>query len=185
MARPGRVFSVMRRSPLAASAGPRPALRRLLPVALIGAALALSACQTQSPVQTSVMYDPADGVPVDLGAVQIRDLVVVGTGQDKPGVLSGAVSNNGSEATRIAFGLPNQQPVYATAPAYSEQELSGKSQVQLPSVPARPGDVVTLTVQSPNAPVAVVQVPVVPANHYYATLAPTAVPTASTTTATP
>jgi hypothetical protein len=175
----------MRRTVLAAPArGTRPSLRRLVPVAALGAALALSACQTQSPIQTNVMYDPADGVPVDLGSVQLRDLVVVGSGKDKPGVLSASVSNTGSQAERIAFALPNAAPVYATAPAHSEQRLSGTSQVQLPAVPAAPGDVVTLTVQSPNAPAAVVVVPVVPASHYYATMAPTAVPV-TTTTATP
>jgi hypothetical protein len=169
----------MRRTVQAARArGSRPSLRRLVPVAALGAALALSACQTQSPIQTDVMYDPADGVPVDLGAVQLRDLVVVGSGKDKPGVLSASMSNTGSQAERIAFALPNSAPVYATAP-----RLSGTSQVQLPAVPVSPGDVVTLTVQSPNAPTTVVVVPVVPANHYYATLAPSAVP--SSTTATP
>jgi len=176
---------VTRRSPLAAHAGPRPALRRLVPLAAIGAAVALSACQTQSPIQTNVMYNPADGVPVDLGAVQIRDLVVVGSGKDKPGVLSAAVNNNGAEAQQIAFALPNQEPVQATVPAHSQQQLSGSSQVQLPSVPVQPGDVVTLTVQSPSAPAAVVTVPVVPASLYYATLAPTAVPVPTTTTASP
>jgi hypothetical protein len=48
-----------------------------------------------------------------------------------------------------------------------------------------PGDVITLTVQSPAAPAAVVVVPVLPAAGYYSTLAPTAVPTSPSTTATP
>lgn len=174
----------MRRTPLAARSAGRPSpLRRLLPVAALGAALALSACQTQSPIQTDVSYAPADGVSVDLGAVQLRDLVVVSSGKDKPGVLSASVSNTTGEEQRLAFALPQGQPVYAQSAAYSEERLSGATQVQLPSVPVNPGDVVTLTVQSPTAPAAVVTVPVLPASGYYATLAPTSVP--STTTATP
>ena len=52
---------MIRRTPLAPRSGgrstsPRPSLRRLLPVAVAGAALALSACQTQSPIQTDVTY---------------------------------------------------------------------------------------------------------------------------------
>jgi hypothetical protein len=181
---------VTRRTSLAPHSGgrptsPRPSLRRLLPVAAVGAALALSACQTQSPIQTDVPYVAADGVPVDLGAVQLRDLVVISGGKDKPGVLSAAVSNTSGQAQRIAFSLPQAQPVYAEAPAYSERRLSDASQVQLPDVPVSPGDVVTLSVQSPSAPAVVVVVPVLSASGYYASLGPTAAPTTSTATATP
>ena len=186
---------MIRRTPLAPRSGgrstrPRPSLRRILPVAVAGAALALSACQTQSPIQTNVTYVPADGVPVDLGSVQVRDLVVVSGGRDKAGVLSASVSNNSSEAQRIAFALPQAQPVFAEAPAHSERRLSGDTQVQLPAVPVNAGDVVTLSVQSQNAPAVLVVVPVLSASGYYASLAPTAppVPTATATataTATP
>lgn len=176
-----------RRTPLARRSGgrstsPRPLLRRLLPVAVAGAALALSACQTQSPMQTDVPYVAADGVPVDLGAVQLRDLVVISGGKDKPGVLSASVSNNGGDSQRIAFALPQGQPVYAEAPAHSERRLSDATQVQLPGVPVNAGDVVTLSVQSPSAPAVVVVVPVLSASGYYASLAPTAAPTPTQTT---
>ena len=174
----------MRRTPLAPRTGGRStSLRRLLPVAALGAALALSACQTQSPIQTDVTYNPADGVPVDLGAVQLRDLVVISNGKDQPGVLSADASNTGTSATRVAFALASGSPVYAEIPAGSQGQLSGSTQVQLPSVPVAPGDVVKLTVQSPNAPIAAVDVPVLPALDHYSTMSPT---TASpTTTSTP
>lgn len=176
----------MRRHPLAPRSGGRStSLRRLLPVAAIGAAVALSACQTQSPIQTDVTYNPADGVPVDLGAVQLRDLVVISSGKDKPGVVSAAVSNSGSSPVRIAFALPNGAPVYAEVPGGSEQRLSGSKQVQLPSVPVAPGDVVKLSVQAPSAPADVVDVPVLPPVDHYATMAPTAEPTASPSTSSP
>lgn len=189
----GRLSPVTRRTPLAPRSGgrptsPRASLRRLLPVAVAGAALALSACQTQSPIQTDVPYVAADGVPVDLGSVQLRDLVVISGGKDKPGVLSAAVSNTSGEAQRIAFALPQGEPVYAEAPAHSERRLSGDTQVQLPNVPVNAGDVVTLSVQSPSAPSVVVVVPVLRASGYYATLAPTSAPSptgTATATATP
>jgi hypothetical protein len=185
----GRLCPVTRRTPLAPRSGgrsahPRTALRRLLPLAVAGAALALSACQTQSPMQTDVSYVPADGVPVDLGTVQIRDLVVISGGKDKPGVLSASVSNTSGEAQRIAFALPQGEPVYAEAPAHSERRLSDASQVQLAQVPVNAGDVVTLSVQSANAPAVVVVVPVLKASGYYSTLTPTQAPTTSTATAT-
>ena len=184
----GRLSPVTRRTlPAPRSGGrstsPRPFLRRLVPVAVAGAALALSACQTQSPIQTDVAYVAADGVPVDLGAVQIRDLVVISGGKDKAGVLSASVSNTSGEAQRIAFALPKAQPVYAEAPAHSERRLSGATQVQLPAVPVNAGDVVKLTIQSPGARQAVVVVPVLSASGYYASMSPTNAPAAAETTA--
>jgi hypothetical protein len=176
----------MRRTLLAPRNGGRStSLRRLLPAAAIGAALALSACQTQSPIQTDVTYDPADGVPVDLGAVQLRDLVVISSGKGEAGVLSAAASNSGSSSTRIAFALASGSPVYAEVPAGSQERLSGSTQVQLPSMPVAPGDVVKLTVQSPSAPAAVVDVPVLPPTDHYATMSPTTSPTTSTSTSSP
>lgn len=174
----------MRRSLLAPRvSGRNTSLRRLLPVALLGAVVALSGCQTQSPIQTDVPYSPGDGVPVDLAAVQLRDLVIVSDGKDKPGVLSASVINNSGQAQRIAFALPNAEPVFAEAAAHSEKRLSNGTQVTLPNMPVAPGDVVTLSVQSSNAPAAVVMVPVVPASGYYSTLRPTpATPTTATAT---
>ena len=188
----------MRRTPLASAAGasptspreslrpsPRRGVRILLPVAVAGAVVALTGCQTQSPIQTDTPYQAADGVPVDLGPVQIRDLVVVSDGKDKPGVLTGSLINTSDSEQRIAFAAPNSQPVYATAAAHSQARLSDTSQVQMPSVPVAPGDVITLTVQSPSAPAAVVTVPVLPPAHYYQTVSPTVAPTTATATATP
>jgi hypothetical protein len=157
-------------------------LRALVPLAALGAALALSGCETQSPIQTNVAYVATDGVPVDLGSVQLRDLVVISDGKDKPGVLSGAIINTGSTEQRVAFATDSSQPVFTTIPAHSVQQLSSPTQVQLPSVPA-PGDVVRLRVESPSSPAAVVTVPVLAPQGYYSTLAPT--PSSSTTTAAP
>lgn len=181
-----RLSPVTRRTPFAPRAvsrtvRPHASLRRVVPVAVAAAALALSACQTQSPIQTDVPYVAADGVPVDLGAVQLRDLVVVSGGKDEAGVLSASVSNTSGEAQRIAFSIGQDQPVYAESPAHSERRLSDGTQVQLPSVPVSPGDVVTLNVQTPTAPAVVVVVPVLNASGYYASLAPTGAPTPTAT----
>jgi len=56
-----------------------------------------------SPIQTSVPYQPADGVAVDLGEVQVRDLVVIAGAKGEVGTLSGMVLNNGTEPVTVTF----------------------------------------------------------------------------------
>ena len=81
--------------------------------AAVAGALALSGCQVTSPQQTTVPYQPADGVNITLGDVKVNDLVVITSGKGKEGVLSGQVINNGkreeseirSETALADFGL--------------------------------------------------------------------------------
>lgn len=175
----------MRTSPAAAPAGsPRRPSRRLVAGAVTGAALVLSACGVMSPIQTDEVYQPADGVGVELGVVEIRDLVIVGTGRDRPGTVSGALSNLGKEPQRVGFALAEGQPVFTEAKPFSNERISGSTQVQLPSVPAEPGSTVQVTVQAGSAPAQVVTVPVVPATGYYQTVSPTAAPTGPTSSPT-
>ncbi|HEV7148591.1 MAG TPA: hypothetical protein VGN48_16490 [Pedococcus sp.] len=177
---------MMRRTLLAPPTGGRSIVssrlvRGLLPVTILGAALALSGCETQSPMQTRFPYVPSDGVPVDLGAVQLRDLVVISSGKGKPGVLVASVSNSGNSEEQIGFASSSTQQVYTSSPAHSVQTLSGKTPVELPNMPVAPGDVVRLTVETPAAPAVVVYVPVLLPTGYYATISPTDVPSATAT----
>ena len=147
--------------------------RMLVPVAVVGASLAMSACETQSPVQTEASYNPADGVPVDLGAVKLRDLVIISSGKGKPGVLVASMSNTGHGEQRIMFQAGgSSSPVYASAPGNSVEQLSSKSPVELPSVPVAPGDTLQMTVQTPTAPAVAVVVPVLSPHGYYSTISP-------------
>jgi hypothetical protein len=180
----------MRRTLLAPPTGGRPTatsrlVRGLLPVTVLGAALALSGCQTQSPIQTRFPYLPSDGVPVDLGAVQLRDLVIISSGKDKPGVLVASMSNSGNNDEQVGFASSSAQQVYTSSPAHSVQPLSGKHSVQLASVPVSPGDVIRLTVETPAAPAVVVYVPVLLPEGYYATVSPTDTSSSATSTASP
>jgi hypothetical protein len=159
--------------------------RLLVPVAVVGATLAMSACETQSPVQTEASYNPADGVPVDLGAVQLRDLVIISSGKGKPGVLVASMINTGSGEQRVMFQSGGSAtPVFATAPGNSVEQLSSKSPVQLPSVPVSPGDTLQMTVQTPTAPAVAVVVPVLSPHGYYATITPSENSGASSSTTT-
>ncbi|MEO6143133.1 MAG: hypothetical protein ABIP19_04065 [Dermatophilaceae bacterium] len=173
-----------RRSPgPAKTTGPRGV--RVAPVlaaaALVAAALAVSGCQAFSPIQTDVAYQPADGVAVDLGDVQIRDLLVVTAGKGEIGTLSGLVLNKGNAPVTVSFAAgPGVDGVaQALVPAGGQTRLSGvegATPVTLPSIPAAPGDVIKVAVSTPAAGAPVVSVPVLPPTGYYATITAPPVP---------
>ncbi len=111
-ARAGRLWPVKRRS----LALPVPsAVRRTLPALAAGAiAVTLTAgCQVFSPVQTDVAYAPADGVPVDIGQLALRDLVLVGDGSGEA-VVSGSAVNLGGETITMQL-QPEADPATGAA----------------------------------------------------------------------
>ena len=173
---PGTLSPVMR-----PTLSPARVARRLVPLAAAAAALGLSGCQLTNPIQTNQPYTPADGVAVDLSQVQIRDLVVVADKKGGPGTLSGSVVNQGGQQVRVNFAGEGGASADLQVPAYSTERMSGTTPVTLSTVNADPGGVTTLQVTTQGAGTNIVQVPVVAAQGYYETLAPTAAPTTSAT----
>ena len=142
----------------------------------LATAAVLSGCQVMSPIQTTVAYQPANGVAVDLGAVQIRDLVVVSRAKGEVGTLSGMVVNTGTEPVTISFAAgANGGSVMAQAPSDSQTRLSGvagTTPVTLPSIDAAAGGIVRLTVSTPVGGASEVSVPVLLPDGIYATITP-------------
>lgn len=163
-------------------AGPKgtPVAPVLAAAALAAAVLALSGCQSFSPMQTNVAYQPADGVAVDLGDVQIRDLLVVSAARGEIGTLSGLMVNTGEEAATITFATGPDSAARAFIPAGGQARLSGagvSTPVTLPSIDAAPGDMITVIVSMPAAGAPQVSVPVLPPTGYYTSLTPAPVTT--------
>lgn len=129
-----------------------------------------------SPIQTTVPYQAANGVSVDLGAVQIRDLVVVSRAKGEAGTLSGMVVNTSAKPVTISFAAGAAgDSVLAQAPADKQARLSGvvgTTPITLPSVDAAPGDIVTLTISTPAGGTSEVSVPVLPPDGIYASITP-------------
>jgi len=131
-----------------------------------------------SPVQTAQNEQTADGVPVDLGAVQIRDLVVVAQDKGGPGVLVGQIVNNGTTSTTVSFavasGTTTTSDIVSTdVPAHGATTLStGSAHVTLPAVSAAPGAIVQLQVHTADAGVNVVGVPVLLPTGLYSSESP-------------
>ncbi|MEO7745441.1 MAG: hypothetical protein ABIV05_04365, partial [Actinomycetota bacterium] len=144
-----------------------------------------------SPAQTTIAYDPADGVSARVGDVQVRNLLVVGTTAEAPGVVSGVLLNGGTDAVTVTVASGASAPVPVDIPGSSSVQLGvagtdptstpvpgtqGNAVVQLSAVGEPAGAVVPVTLTSAGGGTTTVQVPVVPATNEYATITPTAVP---------
>jgi hypothetical protein len=170
----------------------------LAAVALSGI-LALSGCQVMSPIQTDVPYQPADGVAVDLGDVQVRDLVVVSAAKGDAGILSGMVINNGTETVTVTFAVRATDAngaatdttgisAQADIPAGTAIRLSGvdgTTPVTLTSIATAPGGILGITVSTPAGGAPEVSVPVLLPTGYYAAITPAPAPTTTTPTPAP
>ncbi len=137
--------------------------------AAAAASLLVSGCAVFSPVQTDEPYIPADGVPLDIQGLSLRNLAVVTTTAGGDGVLVGQVVNETSSAVDVLFGIQGGAPASAptTVAAYSGDTISDSAeQVQLTiSQPA--GAMVMLTVTTREAGANVVNVPVLLDNRFY------------------
>lgn len=157
---------------------PAAALRVAAAAAAVAGSLVLGGCSSLSPVQTNINVQTADGVPVDLGAVQIRDLLVIASAKDGPGVVVGQVVNTGTGAATVRFSVDQAsggtgEVVRASVgPMASTALAAGATEITLPSVPASPGALVTLQVETAESGVTIVKVPVLPPQGYYASQTP-------------
>lgn len=151
---------------------------------VLAGAVSLSGCAAFSPVQTEVIGDVADGVPVDLGAVRIDNLLVVAPAKGGPGTISASVVNSSGQEVAIAFtDQASGSSARFAVPAFTTRQISSQSdKVELASVSAPPGAVITMDVTSPISGTSIVTVPVLSEQSYYQTLLPT--PAASTPSAT-
>ncbi len=175
----------------AAPAAPTPAAPRSaapLVATTFAAALALSGCQAFSPLQTQIGYEPADGVAVDLGDIQIRDLLIISKAKGEVGTLSGMVVNNGTKPVTITFATGAAASAAgsgstpgasgssrAEVPGGTQTRLSGvdgTAAVTLPAIDAAPGDIIRVTVSTARSGASEVSVPVLGPEGYYATITP-------------
>jgi hypothetical protein len=135
----------------------------------------LGACSSLSSTQTSVPYQPADGVAATIGAVQARNLLVVAAQKDAPGVVSGSVVNTGTEAVTLNV-MTREEAEAGTSKGIPVQLKAGEQKrlesVQLAKVPEPPGDLTFLVLET-AAGQTLVNVPVLPPILYYSTLTPT------------
>ncbi|AJT42598.1 hypothetical protein [Psychromicrobium lacuslunae] len=104
--------------------------RRLAAASVIGASLlgitTLAGCGYIAPQQTTVVYSASDGVRHDLGNIELRNILLVSAGEDKPGRVIGAVFNTSKSPIRVTFnGASGSQTEFTVKPGepyYLNQE---------------------------------------------------------------
>ncbi|MGL4176966.1 MAG: hypothetical protein ACRCSN_12905, partial [Dermatophilaceae bacterium] len=106
-------------------------------IALTGAALLLAGCAAFSPVQTTESYIPADGVPLSIPGLELRNLAIVAEAKGGPGVVVGQAVNDTASAVEVSFTVGEDgTPVTSVVPAGAGGALSdGTDNVDLAGVP--------------------------------------------------
>ncbi|MCU1515311.1 MAG: hypothetical protein JWQ75_32 [Pseudarthrobacter sp.] len=75
---------------------------KLALAAALGLGLAtVTGCGYINPQQTNHQYSSSDGIRADLGPLQLRNFLIVSSGEDQPGRLLGAVYNSSSQDVKL------------------------------------------------------------------------------------
>lgn len=170
------------------------------------ATLGVAGCSVFSPATVLKPYEPSDGAGTSLEGVQIRNVLLVSSGVDEPGVLSAVLVNSGDQAQDVSVAVDVDagsaasqsysldpgasvrigDPTAGAPDTAATDDGSGPGQqvawLQVPQVPVTPGQTVpvTFTVSGQEAKVdAQVMLPC----FEYATITPTAPAPTGTATA--
>ena len=121
--------------------------------ALAGTILLASGCATFSPVQTDYDYDAADGVPLTIEGLDLRDLAVVVPAKGGTGIVVGQAINRTTSAVDVTFAVAGAPgPAVVAVPASSGKTLSeAATGVEIPGIPVAPGEMVEMTVTTDEA----------------------------------
>jgi hypothetical protein len=87
--------------------------------AALGVGLLTAGCGYITPQQTNQQYSASDGIRADLGPLQLRNILIVSSGEDEPGRVIGAVYNSSSKDVTLklngAEGSQTEVPVKANS----------------------------------------------------------------------
>ncbi|MGL5859558.1 MAG: hypothetical protein ACRC35_14360 [Angustibacter sp.] len=146
------------------------------------ATLAVGGCGLFSPATSNIDGIYGDGVPLEAGQVEARGLVIVGV-RARPGLLSGAIANNGSAEQTVRIGVEGQPlPTEITIGPNALVTLGGADadvSVPVARLDRAPGATLRVTLASPQEGQVSAAVPIYPPIREYATVTPGPVPSPS------
>lgn len=125
--------------------------RAVAAIALSGAlALGLSGCNLWLDVETQRSYEPSDGVSVDVGDLQVRNLMVISEDGELGNLLGAVVNTTGSP---INFTVQwdaagSYHEVALTADAYSTSTVGVDEQQLISPLDAIPGSLLEVVVHT-------------------------------------
>lgn len=147
----------------------------------VAATAVISGCSATSPFQTTETMSLGDGVPVDVGDLEVRNLALVSGEDGGQAVLTGTVGNTGTEDATFQAVVGEGETLEAKVPAGGVVVLSGEGdQLSVPALDASPGDMVEIAVGTGASDQTPVSVPVLDAQGYYEDYAPSSTSSSST-----
>lgn len=157
-----------------------------LTAAALGASLLTAGCGYITPQQTSHQYSASDGIRADLGPLQLRNILIVSTGENEPGRLIGAVYNSSSKDVKLTVNGAKGSQTEVSVKANSSTMLTEKTDAAILSTTGgKPGSLVDVKISENGTNVSsTVKVPVLDATlqeykDYVPTPSPSATPTPS------
>lgn len=162
-------------------------VRRASMVAAVGAGLlSATACGYITPQETTRIQTVTDGISANVGPLQLRNMLIVSTGENKPGRVVGGVFNSSSKDVSLTIDGASGSQTTIPVKANSQTLLTGESNPAVLSTSGgNAGSLVPLKVtESGTNQTAEVKVPVLDGTlkeyqQYLPTQSPT--PTSSTT----
>lgn len=138
------------------------------------AVIATAGCSFTSPFQTEKPMSLGDGVMLDLGDLEVRNLAIVTGKAGDDATLTGTVGNSGSEDAKLqVLAQEGADPLEATIPANSVVTLSTDGEkLTVPGLDVAPGSMTEVAVRATGADLTPVTIPVLDPAGYYEDYAP-------------
>ena len=159
-------------------------IRMVLVAALVASlALGTTGCNLIQPQATRYHYDPSDGIGVNVGALQLRNLILISDDGELGQLMFDGVNTTGGDITlNVSFTANGTVSTQAVVIRSSEQTVGfggpGEPQVQLSGFGVAPGGTLLLALQAGDSETKSVYVPVLTtAQPEYNGLTPTPTPT--------
>lgn len=144
------------------TSAPRRGRRLIAGLSSLALPFILSGCFVFSPMATETMYNPGDGVNVDLGEVQVRDMLVIGSAEDAPATLVAYVVNHSSEPVTVDFtGSGGTASVEVEPNSSTQVSPPGEGGSSFDSLGAAPGAMVPIQVSVNGGPAAEIGTPTI------------------------
>jgi hypothetical protein len=146
------------------------------------AAAALTGCSATNPMTTETPYSASDGVRAQIGDVRASNLILVSEAHGKPGVLTGALTNDGDKDTTVSITIGETAPTSVDVASHQTvlllgEDTQGQADVRTPAADTAPGGLTDVTLATPTDGSYTVRVPVLDGTlEEYAAFLPTASP---------